>query len=83
MPTEEMLTNEEPNAPPIFVPRPDKSPQHPFFFAAVFAEVDGLIIDPSELIFIDAFKQVMDLYDSSVMNMPVFVQDPFFLPFIE
>lgn len=82
LPSEEMLTSQDPKV-NLDVPRPKGYPQQPFFFIDVFADVNGLITDPSEQIFITTFQELMDLYDHIVKGLTILVQDPFFLPFIE
>lgn len=80
MPTSEMLIGEHAVAklerPPVF-------PQNPLFLTDVFAEIDKLVTDPTEQIFIDTLVQLMELYDQAVIELVPFVQENFFLPFIE
>lgn len=82
MPTSQMLVGEHAVA-KLDAHRPEGYPQHPFFMTDVFAEIDGLITDPSEQIFTEALEQLMSLYDQKVIDLQPFVQESFFLPFIE
>lgn len=82
MPPVSMLVGENAAA-KVHVVRPEGYPQHPFFVTDVFAEIDGLITDPSEQIFIETLQQLLSFYDQKVIDLLPFVQEPFFLPFIE
>ncbi|XP_063222655.1 dynein axonemal heavy chain 6 isoform X2 [Bacillus rossius redtenbacheri] len=64
-------------------PRPPGEPQSPFFRIDVLVSSEGLFLDPTKQVFVDAVMKLLADWQETVVRIMTFLSDPFFDPFCE